>query len=116
MANLSARKADYERFRDLGVHILGISAGHPFSQKALADSLELPYPLLSDFFGLGAIKRYGVLYGTVGNTDYPEWAGLAAKRSFFLIDREGVVRGKWIGEDLEVFPTDEILKVARSLG
>jgi peroxiredoxin len=57
-----------------------------------------------------------VLYGsTAGKTDYPEWAGRAAKRSFFLIDREGIVRGKWMGEDMAVFPSDEILKVARRL-
>jgi peroxiredoxin len=98
------------------VQVLGISADHIFSQKALAESLKLPYPLLSDFFDLGVIKRYGVLYGTVGKSDYPQWAGRAAKRSYFLIDREGIVRGKWIGEDLALFPSDEILKAARELG
>jgi peroxiredoxin len=98
------------------VQVLGISADHTFSQKALAESLKLPYPLLSDFFDLGVIKRYGVLYGTVGKNDYPQWAGRAAKRSYFLIDREGIVRGKWIGEDMAVFQSDEILKAARELG
>ena len=99
------------------MQVLGISADHPFSQKALAESLKLPYPLLSDFFGLGVIKRYGVLRGTAaGKDDYPEWAGRVAKRSFFLIDQKGVVRGKWMGEDMAVFPSDEILKAARRLG
>jgi peroxiredoxin len=99
------------------VQVLGISADHPFSQKALADSLKLPYPLLSDFFGLEVIKRYGVLRRpATGKDDYPEWVGRVAQRFFFLIDREGVVRGKWRGEDLAVFPSDEILKAARRLG
>ena len=99
------------------MQVLGVSADHPFSQKALAESLNLPYPLLSDFFGLEVIKRYGVLrQPSPGKDDYPEWAGRVAKRSFFLIDREGVVRGKWMGEDLAVFPSDEILKSARRLG
>jgi peroxiredoxin len=81
---------------------------------ALVELLQLPYPLLTDFFGLGVIKRYGVLYPTSGQ--YADWAGRAAKRSFFLIDREGIVRGKWIGEDMAVFPSERILKVARQLG
>jgi peroxiredoxin len=96
--------------------VLGISADNPFSQKALADSLKLPYPLLSDFFGLGAIKAYGVLRQPSQNDQYPEWAGRVAQRSFFLVDRAGIVRGKWIGEDMSVFPSEELLKVARQLG
>jgi hypothetical protein len=62
------------------------------------------------------IKAYGVLRQPVRNDQYPEWAGRVAQRSFFLIDRGGIVRGKWIGEDLSVFPNDELLKAARQLG
>jgi peroxiredoxin len=81
----------------------------------LADSLKLPYPLLSDRT-LEVTKRYGVLYGsTPGKLEYPHMAGRMAKRAFFLVDRDGVVRGRWIGDDLAVFPSDEILKLARTL-
>ncbi len=41
--------------------------------------------------------------------------GKIAKRYFFLIDRDGIVRGKWLGEDLAVFPTEVLLKAARDL-
>lgn len=95
------------------MQVLGIGVDHPFAQKALADSLQLPYPLLSDFFGLNVMKQYDVLYPATGQ--YAEWAGRAAKRHFFLIDRDGIVRGKWMGEDMAVFPSEEILKVARQL-
>ena len=65
---------------------------------------------------LDVIKRYGVLYGsTPGKIDYPHMRGRMAKRAFFLVDRDGIVRGRWIGEDLSVFSSDEILKVARAL-
>lgn len=81
----------------------------------MADSLKLPYPLLSDRT-LEVTKRYGVLYGsTPGKLEYPHMAGRMAKRAFFLVDRDGVVRGRWIGDDLAVFPSDEILKLARTL-
>ena len=42
MDNLTARKAEHEKFAGLGIQILGISADNPFSQKALADSLSCP--------------------------------------------------------------------------
>ena len=110
-ANLSARKADYSKFQALHVQILGISANNPFSQKMLANSLHLPYPLLSDST-LSVIKAYGVLYGTpAGKNEYPYMVGRIAKRSFFLIDPQGIVRGRWIGEDLDVFPTETLLHV-----
>jgi peroxiredoxin len=68
--------------------------------------------------GLKVARSYGVVYGsTKGETksDYPELKGLVAKRSFFLIDRKGIIRGRWIGEDMSVFPTDVLLKAAREM-
>ena len=113
--NLSARKADHSKFQHLNVQILAISADNPFSQKALADSLHLPYPLLSDL-GLKVTRSYGVLYGSVGKVEDPELKDLIAKRAFFLVDQRGIVRGKWIGEDLVVFPSDVLLKTAQEMG
>ena len=49
MKNLSARQVDYSVFQELGVQVLGIAAEHSFSQIPFADSLHLPYPLLSDY-------------------------------------------------------------------
>lgn len=114
-ANLSARKVDYDKFEALGVQVLGISNEHPFTQKTFADSEKLPYPLLSDV-SEEVIRRYGVVYGTTGiKLSNPEDAGKGAARAFFLIDRQGVVRGRWFGEDMEVFPTAALLKSAREL-
>ena len=36
-------------------------------------------------------------------------------RMFFLVDKEGIIRGKWIGEDLPVFSTEMLLKAAREI-
>lgn len=114
MENLSARKVDHEEFARVGVQILGISGNNHFSQKAIADSLKLPYPLLSDL-GLRVARQYGVVYGTTGGKDDYPVAGLVAKRAFFLVDRHGIVRGRWIGEDHDVFPTEVLLKAARDV-
>lgn len=104
-ANLSTRKVDYDKFQELGVQILGIGAGSTLSQQALADSLKLPYPLLSDSPELKVTRDYGVLAP----------AGTHARRAFFLIDRNRVVHGKWIIAGHEVLPSETILKAARDL-
>ena len=38
-----------------------------------------------------------------------------AGRTFFLIDQQGMVRGKWLGEDNSVFPTEKLLEAAREV-
>lgn len=81
----------------------------PFAQKTWADSLALPFPILSDFPDLQVIRAYGVMQ-QIGDPPRP-----FAKRSFFLIDKEGIVRGKWLAENSEVFPSEPILKRAREL-
>jgi peroxiredoxin len=71
------------------VQILGVSADNTFSQQTFAESLKLPYPLLSDFPERKVIRSYGVLN--------EKW--MTANRSFFLIDSQGVIRKKWIIEN-----------------
>ena len=33
----------------------------------------------------------------------------AARRAFFLIDQQGVIRSQWFGEALAIFPSEPIL-------
>lgn len=89
------------------MQILGISTINPFSQKTFADSLKLPFPLLSDFPHLNVTRSYGGLN--------PQWDMTTAQRYFFLIDKQGIVRGKWAGTVSDVFPSEPILKAAREL-
>lgn len=92
------------------MQVLGIGASNPFSQKTFAASLKLPYPLLSDYPDLAVIKRYGVLKH-IGEAQRP-----VAKGSYFLIDKQGVVRGKWMHpEGMEVFPSDPFIELAQQL-
>jgi peroxiredoxin len=99
----------------MNIQILGISVQNPFAQKLQADSLQLPYPLLSDI-DLKVAKAYGVLYGSTGaKVEHPEAVGQGAGRAFFLVDQRGIVRGKWIGEDEAVFPSKVLLKGAQEV-
>ena len=86
---MSARKADYKRFEALGIQNLAASANQTFSQQTFAESLKLPFPLLSDFPERKVMRAYGVLNDKTMN----------ANRSFFLIDPQGTLRKKWIIEN-----------------
>ncbi len=68
------------------MQILGMSANSTFSQATFADSLKLPYPLLSDFPERKVIRSFGVL----------NEKQMTAIRTFFLIDPQGVIRKKWV--------------------
>jgi peroxiredoxin len=101
---------DYDKFEALNVQVIGIGASNPFSQKTFAASLKLPYPLLSDYPDLEVIRKYGVL-NHIGEAKRP-----VAKGSYFLIDKQGVVRGKWMHpKDMDVFPSDPFIELAQQL-
>jgi peroxiredoxin len=102
--------ADKRLFDQLNVQILAISADTTFSQKMFAQSMELNYPLLSDHPNLTTIQQFDVLK-RVGDAKRP-----VARGSYFLIDKDGIVRGKWMGGGPgKVFPSEVILKVAREI-
>jgi peroxiredoxin len=107
MANLSARRAYFKSFEDLGVQILAVSANSTFSQQTVAESLKLPYPLLSDFPERKTIRAYGILNDKT----------MTAIRTFFLIDPQGVVRNKWVlaNPSTDVVYSDTILRTIREV-
>jgi len=63
---------------------VGVSANVRFSQQAFADFLKLNFPLVSDAPDLKTIDAYGVLI--------PERR--LAQRSYFIVDKQGVIRYK----------------------
>ena len=72
-----------------------------FSQKAFADFLKLNFPLLSDFPDLKTIQAYGVLS--------PNPERKLAQRSYFIVDKAGVVRYKRILKQGEPLISNEEL-------
>ncbi len=96
------------RLIDLKAQVIGISVNDPFSNKGFAEKNRLSFPILSDY-NRKTIKTY--------NLEMPDFAGLkgyvAAKRSIFVLDKEGVVRYKWTTEDPTVEPDYD--KIAQEL-
>lgn len=87
----------------LDAEVLGISVDSPFAQKAWAEQEGITISLLSDFNRevCGAYgARYEDLLGMVG----------VAKRSAFVIDKEGTVRYASVSDDAKVLPDFEAVK------
>jgi peroxiredoxin len=83
---------------------------------AWAEKLGLTYPLLSDM-RRQASKAYGVLFDDPALMNTPKTIPryLRSKRSWFVIDKEGVVRFTHVDTTRELVPNDNILQAIRSL-
>jgi peroxiredoxin len=87
------------RLIGLKAQVIGISVSDPFSNKAFAKKNKLPFPILSDY-NRQAIKAYGV-----ETLDFGGLRGYTvAKRSIFIVDKNGVVRYVWATEGPTVEP------------
>ena len=93
----------------MGGRIAAIAVTATFSQMAFAKQLGVPFPLLSDW-GRETCAAYGVRYDV-----WKEHDGLA-KRSIFVIDREGIIRYRWVTDDaLETPVIEDALEALASL-
>lgn len=79
----------------------GISVDAPQQNRALIEKLILPYSLLSDPDG-DVIKRYDVW----------DEEGQIARPAIFAIDRDGVVRYVYVGQDFADRPGDDVVYAA----
>jgi len=92
--------------------VLGISVDFNGANKAWAEKLGLKYPLLSDT-RRAMSRAYGVLNDDPALANHPKRAGayFRAKRAWFVIDKDGVVRYARITDPRGLVPTDELLEV-----
>ena len=95
---------------NMGAQVVAISVDAPFSNKAFADANKLTFPILSDY-SRSTIRQYAGVH--------EDFAGLkgysAAKRSAFVLDKNGVVKYAWISENPGVEPPyDEVKKALAS--
>jgi peroxiredoxin len=115
---------DFDAFKELDVEILGISVDDTFSQMTYADSLGLPFPLLSDA-DAKVTRLYAAEKLVKAGTDLsPVMASgkgitlnkdrIIATQAFFLIDKQGILRGRWL-PGVEHMSSEKILKMVRHL-
>jgi peroxiredoxin len=96
------------KLNSLKAQVVAISVNDPFSNKAFAEKNMLTFPLLCDY-NRKVVKLYGV--------ELQDFAGLegyiAAKRSVFIIDKQGMIRYAWISDNPGVEPNYQ--EIERSL-
>jgi len=101
----------FDSLNSMNAQVLGVSVDGIFAQKAFSDANNLNFPLLSDF-NRETVEAYGVAL--------PNFAGMegytASERAVFVIDRNGVIRFKWVGENPGVEPDyDEVQRQVDAL-
>lgn len=86
--------ADYQK---LNAEVVALSVDSPFAQKLWADANHYTFTLVSDFN-----KEVSKAYGA----QHEDLIGLkgVAKRSAFVIDKEGVLRFVWISDNPKETP------------
>ncbi|MFQ5997696.1 MAG: redoxin domain-containing protein, partial [Candidatus Bathyarchaeia archaeon] len=96
------------KFKDANSELLAISVDSQFADKTWSKELNLNFPVLSDF-NKDVTKAYGVLHGDTGF--FKEKLNLVgvSKRSIFIVDKQGVVRYKWITEDPTQLPSQDVI-------
>lgn len=96
---MSSSRDDYAKFQEVNAEVVGVSGNLSFSQKAFADFLKLTFPLLSDYPDMKTTDTYGVLNP---QTKVPT-------RSYFVVDKQGIIRYKKIQERGEPLVANERL-------
>ena len=89
------------------MRVFGISRDSPWTHIAWSQTLDLNFDLLSDF-NAEAVHAFGIPFTFRGLKD-------VARRSVFLVDAGGTVRGAWRYDTGEVPDFDELLVAARAL-
>ncbi len=96
------------KYESLDTQVLGVSVDVIGALKAFAEKLGVTYPMLSDF-SRSTVKAYGVM------DDDPKSAYFRmAKRAYFVIDKQGIVRSKQVQDYSEDLANpDEILAMVK---
>ena len=99
---------NYSKFEATNAQVLGVSVDIAPANKAFAETNNLSFPLLSDTNRVTA-EAYGVLY----NDPKEKVLFRRAKRSWFVIDKQGIIRYMKITGPGEFDQNEEVLKYFR---
>ena len=99
---------DLNGYADLNADVLGISGDNPFAQAAWAEKEKITVLLLSDYE-----HKVSRAYGVAFDSFLPQknlGMGGVAKRSAFVIDKQGVIRYAESSDDPGQLPSYEKIK------
>ncbi len=99
------------KFNSFNSQVVGISVDSIFTLKVFAQTYNLEFPLLSDF-NKKVVKTYDVLQGSWVAYGYRG----VSKRAAFVVDRNGVLRYRWVTDvPSQEPPYEDILVVLSKL-
>ena len=100
--------AGMNQYAALNAEVWGISGDNPFAQEAWAQKEKITLPLLSDYEHKVA-AAYGCAYGSFLPQKNLGMGGVA-KRSAFVVDKQGVIRYAEINDDPAKLPNFDAIK------
>ncbi|ALG28921.1 hypothetical protein AOZ07_07950 [Glutamicibacter halophytocola] len=77
-SELAALNKEHEYFAERGVRIVGVSVDHKFALRSYAESLDLEFELLADFWPHGEVARQAGAFD--------ELQGVATRVSLLVVD------------------------------
>jgi peroxiredoxin Q/BCP len=101
---------DSSKFEAANAQVLGVSVDWGEANNAFSGAHSLSFPLLSDI-DRATSKAYGVLYNDPNNSVLYR----RAKRSWFVIDKAGIIRYALTTGFREFDKNDEVLQVLSEL-
>jgi peroxiredoxin len=87
--------------------VLGVSVDSPFANKEFSTKNGLNFPVLSDITR-DTIRQYDVVFNDLAGIK----GFTVAKRAVFVIDKQGVIRYRWIAPEPKVEPNYDEVKAA----
>jgi glutaredoxin-dependent peroxiredoxin len=101
-----------QQLNSMNAQVVGVSVDPQGAQKAFADQNNLQFPILSDF-NREVTNQYGVAWPNFGGMQ----GYVVANRSVLVLDRDGVVRYKWVAPNPGTEPNyDEVRDALAKLG
>lgn len=96
---LPAYEAELARFRDLNTEVVSVSMDSAYSLNAWSKSIQVTFPLLSDFYPQGQVVD---LYGVRNRGGFPD-------RAVFVIGKDGVIHYIEVLESPSDLPDNDAL-------
>jgi peroxiredoxin len=99
------------QFEAANAQVVGVSADHPATLQAFTEQHKLRHVLLGDF-RRQMLPAYGAMV-----TDDKSPIFRYAKRAYFILDKDGVVRWAKVQENaLDVLKAEEVLRALKESG
>jgi glutaredoxin-dependent peroxiredoxin len=104
---MCALRDSLTNFNGMNAQVVAISIDSPFANKGFSNVNNLTFPVLSDYTKKVSEQYAGLVQNFAGLEGYS-----ASNRAVFIVDKSGVIRYSWIGENPGIEPPYEEISKA----